>query len=181
MPDTLTYEPIGTTTLTSSSSAIIFNSFSGYTDLALVAITAGNTSGMSDLRIMFNTDTTSSNYSYLVFSFSHRSGTNSIEESKSASYTGGALLDYYGTPTTTLGETFHIVHIFDYASTNHYKQLLSINGAYLPNAGSGTQAALDYVTSAWESNSAVTEIKLWDTGNYFKAGTKVTLFGIKKA
>jgi len=180
MPDTLTYEPIGTTTLTSSSSAIIFNSFSGYTDLVIVAITAGNTSTMSDIKPIVNNDNTGANYAYNVFSYSHRSGTNSIEEAKSGSY-AGFLTDYYGTPTTVLGETFHIIHFFDYASTNHYKQVLAINGAYLPNAGSGTQAAIDYVTSIWENNNAITEIKFWDGGAYFKAGTKVTLFGIKKA
>lgn len=157
----ITYEPIGTTTLTSTA-AISFTSIPAtYTDLILV--TKLNVSGGNDVDLRFNGDT-GSNYSYVTFY-----GTGSARGSTRAGNLTFARIDYYGYAETNVGH-INIAHIQNYSNTNMYKAILARNN----NASNGTGLN----SCLWRSNSAINSIAI--IGNY-DAGSVATLYGIKEA
>jgi hypothetical protein len=78
---------------------------------------------------------------------------------------------FLGQSSTT--PTANTIHILNYSNTTTYKTGLG-------RSGFATGIVL-MNTGVWRSTSAVTSVKLLNTGNDFSSGTTVTLYGIKAA
>ena len=168
---TATYEPIATQTLGSAQSSVTFNSFSGYTDLVLVASarSAYTTDASDGLRLRLNSDS-GTNYSWTNLggnvsnAFSGRASSVNIGEIGSLATSSSS--------NTAFGVC--IANFQNYANTTTYKTIISRSGeARLVNYG---------YTTLWRSTSAITEIVLSSArASNFVAGSTFTLYGIKAA
>ena len=163
-----TYEPIATTTFSSTSINYTFTSIPAtYTDLVLVA--SQNQSGASDYGIQFNGDT-GGNYSRTIL-FGDGS---TIGTTRGSTTAVRISCSYYGYPpsaATTFG--VGIVQIMNYANTTTYKTLIARSNS----AGSG----LDSNVGTWRNTAAITSVTiLLDSGTY-SVGSTFTLYGIKAA
>jgi hypothetical protein len=156
---TPTYEPIDTTTLVSAQSNITFNSFSGFTDLILVANVI-RVSG-SDTRIQVNADT-GTNYSY-TFLGGNGSSASSFRVSNAAQWDLGYSPN---TNPTTLISNFQ-----NYANSTTNKTVISRF-----SSADGDVAAF---ASLYRSTSPITSIKIYQSSGNLGIGTTVTLYGIK--
>jgi hypothetical protein len=164
-----TYEPIATTTLSTTATSVSFSSISGsYTDLVLV-VRASVDSG-DDLRFRINDDT-GTNYSYTTLY-----GTGSAAGSTRGSNQSSGNSSYYGGVSTTLGNSVQILHFLNYSNTTTNKTILSRAN----QAGSGVDANVNL----WRSTSAITKITLAkgsSFGGTFQSGSTFTLYGVKSA
>ena len=162
-----TYEPIGTSTLSSAATDITFSSIaSSFTDLRVVLI--GTTvSGSPSPLIQFNSDT-GSNYSY-----TRLTGNGTAAASVRSAFQSGircSLLTGFNSSTPSLA-TFDI---FSYAgSTNKTVLVTSEND----RNGSGST---ERIVGLWGSTSAITTVTL-NNPSQFGVGTTATLYGIKNA
>jgi len=156
-----TYEPIATYT-TGAVSDLTFTSFSGYTDLILIATAArGITgSGAADFNMTFNGDT-GSNYSVTL-----------LYEGGSTRSANRANFNWMG----AVGDgnfLQSIVHIMNYANTTTYKTALGRWGS--PVDGNSRASV-----GMWRNTAAITSITITPT-NGIASGSKFTLYGIKAA
>lgn len=174
-----TYEPIATTTLTTSASTISFTSIpSTYTDLKLILVLLGTSSG-SDFTFRFNSDT-GSNYRTQIFgassdpyaSFASGDTTNQTEFLGSKGSTVGA--------STTIPNLYDI-NIFSYTSTTMYKTCYWMLSENHNSATASIGGAVGLSVGTWVKSpiAAITSIDLAMTS--FDSGTTATLYGIKKA
>lgn len=160
-----TYEPIATTTTSSSATSVIFNSFTGYTDLVVVANVGATVA--ADLWVRFNSDTTS-NYSY---TYLYGTGTTAASIRASNTY---IICDWYGNlPSGTNDRAIIIINIMNYSNTTTNKTVLVRSN----NSASGTDAGV----GMWRSTAAITSITLLPSNNAFRDGSTFTLYGIKAA
>jgi hypothetical protein len=160
----LTYEPIATTTLSSATTSITFNSISGsYTDLVLVA-NLMDSNGYCFMR--FNNDS-NTNYSRTLLVGNG---------STAASYrsTNQTRLDINA---TTSGSTYwaNRVHIMNYSNT-------AINKSALMRADVATNEAAAFVF-LYRSTSAITRVDIISPSGTatIAAGSTATLYGIAAA
>lgn len=162
-----TYEPIATTTLSSTSATINFTSISAnYTDLRVVLTCASTASG--DIRYRFNSDT-ATNYSFLLMY-----GNGSQAQVAQASNQTSIYVAGYGfTPSATI-PSLYTIDIFNYASSS-FKPIL--HTAQADYNGSGN---VERASGIYRSTSAITAINLFASTS-FAIGTKATLYGILKA
>ncbi len=162
-----TYEPIATTSVSSSTTTVTFSSIPGtYTDLLLV-ITAKTSAG-ADIWIRVNGDS-GSNYSYAEMD---TNGT-SASASKAASQSNGLLTDWYGTPTAD-NSHICICQLNNYSSTVHHKTMIS--------RANRASSGVDFVQSKWSNTAAITSLTLrFSGGTTFEVGTVASLYGIKAA
>lgn len=166
-----TYEPIATTTL-SSTGTITFSSIpSTYTDLCLVIVGGTTRAATSDVvRVQFNSDT-GTNYSstYLRGSGSAAS---------TARYTNSSSLFIEGIRMvgTTYGLNSMVIYeIENYTNTNVYKTVLA-------RSSGADEWGVVAAVGLWRSTSAISTIYLQgDTVANFAVGTTATLYGIKAA
>ncbi len=163
-----TYEPIATTTFSSTSIDYTFSSIPAtYTDLVLVA--SQNQSGTSDYGIRFNGDS-GGNYSRTVL-YGNGSAAGSTRGSTTATRIS---CSYYGYPPSA-ASTFGvgIISIMNYANTTTYKTLLARSNS----AGSG----LDANVGTWRNTAAITSVTILLDAGTFSVGSTFTLYGIKAA
>lgn len=170
----LTYEPIATTTLSSTASQVSFTSISGtYTDIVAVCLIKATTGTNETLKIQVNGDT-GNNYSCTYLQGSASDGAYSARASNISLILGQANNNGIPTGASTFGS--FISHFMNYANTTTYKTVLS-RGNSLGSPGDATGAAV----SLWRSTSAITSIRFFvNTGN-FDTGSTFTLYGIKAA
>lgn len=165
----ITYEPIATTTLTTSTATVTFSSISGnYTDLILVCNIA-QAAGNNSLRYRFNSDT-GSNYSYTDLKGDGSSATSGRE----SSITSGVAASTSGSTSFELNVIFQILN---YSNTTTYKTTLG--------RGNRASSQTDATVGLWRSTAAITTIDLalgssFPTNN-FASGSTFTLYGIKSA
>lgn len=163
-----TYEPIATTTLSTTAASITFSSIgSGYTDLRIVC--TGTVTVVLNPRIQFNLDT-ASNYSY-----SYINGNGASVNGNRAINTIGLLT--VGNMDTTL-PTMFTVDIFSYAGSTNKTALSTYALDKNTTDGSGN---VGRIVILWSNTAAITSITLDTGGSTFKAGTTATLYGILKA
>jgi len=161
-----TYEPIGTSTLGSPSSAVTFSSIpSTYTDLVLVF--NGTTASSSSVGIRCNGQTTGYSTTYL-----YGNG------SSAGSYRGTtAGQSYTGTdPASASGASNLTTIVFNfqnYGNTTTYKSILM--RANRAAAGVGASIGMFNYTSA------ISSITVTADGVNFETGSTFTLYGIKAA
>jgi hypothetical protein len=159
-----TYEPIATSTLSSTASIITFSSISGtYTDLVLVVACLDNGAGRTRLRL--NGDS-GSNYSRI----------NLVGNGSSAnSYSGSNETQFdlsVAAATSSTVPTVQIISINNYSNTTTNKTILS---RY--NLASG---AVEAMVGLYRSTSAITSVSYFTQGT-MQIGTTATLYGIKAA
>jgi hypothetical protein len=164
-----TYEPIATTTVTSSTATVSFTSIPAtYTDLVLVVANLLQVSGGNGLRGRFNSDT-GTNYSDTTLRGNGTSAVSDRESNQSSFYVGETTYS-----SSEIGMA--ICHIMNYSNTTTYKTALSRSG----RAGSDTIATVNL----WRSTSAINRIDIALGGafptNNISTGT-FTLYGIKAA
>lgn len=159
-----TYEPISSIILNTDIAEVSFTSIpSNYTDL--VCTVSGRYSGVSNMRIRFNSDS-GSNYSYIILS-----GSTGMESLR-GSNTGVTQADYYAAlGTTNPGNA--VINIFSYTNTNIFKPILMSSGS--------VDTAIHRNSGLWRSLSVVTSINFVNGGNNYKAGTVFNLYGIRSA
>lgn len=162
-----TYEPIATTTLSTTSATINFTSIPAtYTDLRVVLVCT-STSG-SAIRYRFNSDT-AGNYSFLTM----YANATSVQASQASTQTSIYLAGWAFTPSATV-PAFYTIDIFNYANSS-FKTALQTTQANYPGGG-----ILERVAGIYRSTSAVTAINLINDTS-FGVGTTATLYGILKA
>jgi hypothetical protein len=156
-----TYEPITTTTLGSDTANITLSSIpSTYTDLRIIL--SGKFSSSQTLWMQFNGDT-STNYSYTRL-FANGSSVSSLRESSISQ----------GKIAAVSGNNFDatLIDIQNYANTTTFKTTIC--------RGNTNQFVGVYVMLWRKTPEAINSIKFGgeDAGD-FKAGTTVTIYGIK--
>lgn len=163
-----TYEPIATTTLGSAASSITFSSIPAtYTDLRIVLVTNGVTSGVNAF-CRFNSDS-GTNYSFTsLYGIGSSAGTNTGISSS------GMQLDFYYSLDTTIPNMITL-DIFSYAGSTNKTTLITfandLNGLGSVERGVGL----------WRSTAAINTVLLYMNAQSFKIGTTATLYGIKAA
>jgi hypothetical protein len=162
-----TYTPIATTTLGSNTQYVTFSSISGsYTDLILVVSAAGVSA--QDMYGRVNGDS-GTNYSRTNV-YGNGSAAGSVRVSNETSM----MLDYYGNPNTTLGNSVQIINFMNYSNTTTYKTVL---------IRSSSTSGTDAIINLWRSTAAITSIQL-NVANgavNFATGSTFTLYGITAA
>ena len=159
---TPTYDPIASTTLTSSASSVTFSSLdtiaAGYRDLVLVVQATATTSFASFFH-RFNGDS-GSNYNR-VWMYGDGSSTASQAQSSVAQYHPGNF-------RTAVSQG--ISHIMDFSATDKHKSIIS----RVEDTGIATYAA----AGRWANTSAITSIEIFTSSNAFAAGSTFSLYGI---
>lgn len=159
----ITYEPIATTTLASTSTTITFTSVpSTYTDLRLVLI-GKNGVGSNSVRLRFNSDT-ATNYSR---NYMEGDGTTA-----SGGRNQNATSIIVGDNGTTV--CFSTVDIFSY-TTSGYKTVICKTA----NDKNGT-GTVNQTIGLWRGAAAINTIE-FSMADPFSIGTMATLYGIKAA
>jgi len=163
-----TYEPIATTTLTTSTATVSFTSISGsFTDLIMVANIA-QASGDNALRFRFNDDS-GTNYSV-----TYLKGNGSTASSSRLSSITSGYMDTSGSLTI---EANYILQIMNYSNSTTYKTAL--------DRGNRASYGTDVGVNLWRSTSAITKITLALGGSFpnnnFASGSTFTLYGIASA
>lgn len=165
-----TYEPLGTTTLSSDTSTITFTSISGnYTDLILVI--QGRTDATTtnrDVYLQYNSDTGTNYSSCRMYADGSGSSKSSDVLTNWSSIWNGY---WYGTGSDDRSTS--ITQIMNYSNTTTYKT--SISRQY--NVGHNS---IWHSVGAWRNTSAITRIDLsLSSASNFKSGSTFTLYGIK--
>jgi hypothetical protein len=155
----ITYTPIATNTLASTSTSVTLSSIAGtYTDLVLII--AGTSNTLAAIDTQFNGDT-ATNYSRTVMSGNGTTASSSRSSSVAAIPTG--LID------TTQSVT--IINIMNYSNTTTYKTIIA--------RGNTASSQVNTNIGLWRSTAAISSVTL--SGLTFQIGTSFTLYGIKAA
>ena len=165
-----TYEKIQSTTLSTATANITFNSIPAtYTDLRISFTTTPNLTTVSNVWIRFNGSTTGYS-SARVGGNGQFTQTNSLTSQTKIMIGNGAL-------SRTTSPSFYGVDIFSYANST-YKTLLSNSNN--DNNGSGS---VERIVGLWQSTNAITSITLNLEGGAInlEPGTTATIYGILKA
>jgi hypothetical protein len=167
-----TYEPIQTTTLSSTSTLITFSSIPAtYTDL-FVACQLKRTSATMSLRITVNNDT-SSLYTYTRFSAYSDGGVGSDRVTAAANwqpwYNGAVFINF---------ASFN-ANFMNYANTTSFKSVLFSNA----EGGQTTTYTAERTLTAgtYRSTNAINRIDFTAGTNSFAVGSTFTVYGIKAA
>lgn len=163
-----TYEPIATTTLSSTATTISFTSISsGFTDLRLVVI--GNMSSSTGYwGFRLNNDATA------LYSITALTGNGSAASSARLTSANAGYINFSSTIGTSI--SFGTLDIFNYAGSTNKTCLSTFSGDY---NGSGQ---VERTVNLYRSTSAINAVQIrTDTANSFAIGTTATLYGILKA
>lgn len=157
---TPTYTPLAETTLSASALQVEFTSIDqSYRDLVLVV--TGTATASTGETLIFNNDTTSTNYNHVWMA-----GNGSSTWSGTANNNQTVNMFAFDTGTNVAVE---IIEIMDYSATDKHKSaIIRYN-----QAANGVEADI----LRWSNTAAITSIT-FKTGAYFAAGTTFGLYGI---
>ena len=163
-----TYEPIATTTLSTTSASVTLSSIpSTYTDLRVVVYVKSTGTSDYGFRGYINGDT-GSNYSETNM---QGYGASAVS-SRLSSQPMGSYSFTYGFSNEG---AFYTFDFFSYAGSTFKTFLVS---------GSTNQegdGAVEHSVQLWRSTSAITSLNFYPASNEFAAGSTFTLYGIKNA
>jgi microcompartment protein CcmK/EutM len=165
MPAGSTYTPIATTTLGSSQSSVTLNSFSGYTDLILIAAIKGSTNSYAQMYV--NGDNAGTTYSQTTLTGDGSSATSARNSLAPVNY----LAQSNNINSTDF--TPYTINLFNYANT-------SVNKTWLTRAGSAGFAT-NATVSLWRNTNAITSITIQLNSGTIATGSTFTLYGIVAA
>jgi hypothetical protein len=160
---TPTYDLIASNVLTTSATSVTFSSLpsTGYRDLVLVVTAIGATSPQGGLR--FNGDT-GSNYAWVRAT---GDGSSASSFSNTTDYARAMSIAEFSTGVGGL----NVVQIFDYATTDKHKAVLS--------RANGSSTAVEMIASRWANTAAITSITyLSGSAREFDSGSTFYLYGI---
>lgn len=167
-----TYEPIATNTLGSNATFITFSSIPGtYTDLRLVLVARNATGYINNyFYLQFNGDN-AGNYSetYML-----GYGSNPVSSGSSSNTGLISLGGINGVDEVAFG--LFTADIFRYTGSDN-KTVLTSRSADRNN----TSGDLGRSVGLWRNTSAITSVRIANSGGFFAAGTTATLYGIKNA
>jgi hypothetical protein len=164
---TITYDKIATTTLSSTTNTVTFNSISGtYTDLVLIANVRKSGENGEAMFVTFNGDD-GSNYSYTWLS-GNGTSVNSYRVSNDN------RIQVYNQTTTANIFTLNILNIQNYSNTTTRKTLIGRAGT--------DNLRVNGIVGLWRNTSAITSITL--TPDFYlsptwQVGSTFTIYGIK--
>lgn len=168
------YDSIATANGTGSSGTITFSSIpSTYTHLQLRMINKGGASGSfpAGMQLIFNSDTTSSNY------YNHNLRGDGSSVAASAGSNNSSYVWAGGGSTGTNIYAVGILDILDYKDTNKYKTGRSLLGADYNGSGMVILGSI-----LWKNTAAINSITCISdptyTGNWTTA-TQFALYGIR--
>ena len=163
-----TYTPIATSTLSSSSASVDFNSVSGsYTDLVLVINAAA--SAAVNLWVQVGNGSVDTGTNYSVTRLSGNGSSASSDRKTSATKFEMTAQSYID----TVMNFNSIIQFQNYSNTTTYKTILSRE-----NLAAG---GVDAVVGLWRSTSAINTIKVLTSSGTFSSGSTFTLYGITAA
>ena len=165
MPAGKTYEPIATSTLSTSSTSVTFNSISGYTDLVLVFSIKANTASLNS-GIRFNSD---SGTNYSNTSLEGNGTTASSQRFTNATFIRTDAIAY----ATTDSFSVKIVNIQNYANSTTFKTTLTRSNT--------ASTGVDALVGLWRNTNAITAIEVYARNDAFATGSTFTLYGILAA
>jgi len=160
---TPTYDLIASTTLTASTSSVVFGSLpQTYRDLILVHAGVATVSN-TYIFLRFNGDT-GSNYNY-VFMFGDGSSTASSTFSNQTQGYIGNLEPNSGTGTMNT-----LAQIMDYSASDKHKTILSRNNDH--------DGLVISTATRWANTAAITSMSVSVNANQFAVGSTFNLYGI---
>lgn len=163
-----TYEPIATTTLSSTTTAFTISSIpSTYTDLKIVF--SYYASSFCSTDITFNSDT-AANYSH-VYAKSSRSTPTTSRTINASSINCSS--------SNSPGSTVPLITTIE---INSYTAAVNKSVYFETGSDAGTYGYLTYGLGTWRSTSAITSITFTEgNASGFDSGSTVTIYGIKAA
>lgn len=164
------YDSLATVTLSTSTASITFAGIpAGYKHLEIRGIGQINT-GTEYALLRFNSDS-GANYS-----IHYLNGNGSAASAGAATSTNQAAMFYgMGMPSTANTFGVGICSILDYADTNKYKTVRSLDG--FDANGSG---GVELCSSSWRSTSAITSITLTpNSSKTFNQYSQFALYGVR--
>jgi hypothetical protein len=163
MPAGSTYSTIATTSLTSATATINFNSVPGsYTDLVLII--KGNSSQLADSTLRLNNDS-GSNYSITRM---YTTGNGSVGTDRYTNQNKMLIGDF-----NTSSNTVTVLNIQNYSNTTTNKPVLLRSNA--------PSSILFLTTGLYRSTAAVTSVNIICDVGTFSVGSTFTLYGIAAA
>lgn len=162
----VTYEPIATTTLTTSTATVTFSSIpSTYTDLILVCQVSTVTAGEQPL-LTFNNNTSNYSYTYL-YGQQTSTGTSRLTNSSYIKVNNGSLRVGF--------DNVIIINVMNYANT-------SVNKSLIYRSGNATTIGNEVGVGLWNDTTAINRLDMKQTGSIaYATGSVFTLYGIKAA
>jgi hypothetical protein len=156
----VTYDLIGSTTLSGSAATITFSSLGTYTDLIIMYRFIPDTG--SNAYVTYNGDTTGSNY-YSTYQY-NTNGTPVADRT---------TFPYLSYANATVGNGAGSLEIYNYRNTTVFKT--SENIYVKPGI------AANYSNAMWKNTSAITSIEFRITGTTFATGSTFSVYGITEA
>jgi hypothetical protein len=154
---TPTYTSLATVTLGSTATSVTFSNIPAtYRDLIFVFEGVVSAGGGEVVRVNFNGDTTSGNYS-ATYANGDGAGRSSGNESRRFGV-------FYAQRSSM------VASFMDYSATNKHK-------TYLSRAG-GASNALEMIVGRWANTAAITSIRLFPDANGFASGSTLNLYGV---
>lgn len=155
---TPTYVALGTITLASATSSLVFSSIPAtYRDLILILRGSTGTTALTGVRL--NADT-GSNYSWVLM---RGNGSNAASASGTETY---VPIWYAGNPQSGVG----IVQIMDYSATDKHKTAL-----VRQDTDNDVTAAF---ATRWANTAAVTSLTVRTSTSSFNIGTTISIYGV---
>ena len=167
------YESIATVNAAAGGSAYLeFTSIpSTYKHLQIRGIARNSTSGTGTQigYVTFNSDSTTN---YSLHRLQGDGATASASGTASTAYISTATEPQSGDTANVFGA--FIVDILDYADTNKYKTLRSLDGVDTNGAG-----VIAFRSGAWRSTTAISTIRITASSNNFLQYSSFALYGVK--
>lgn len=166
---TATYTPIASTTLTGTSTSVVFSSIPAtYRDLILVCeyFTTDNNSGTRNTGLRINSDT-GGNYNR-VYAYGDGSSAASASESSVDNFKTNIIFNF-----NTGNRLVTIFNIMDYVATDKHKSVL-----YRSQLMGTGQGATEMSAGRWANTSAVTSLTFFSTTNSLAIGSTFSLYGV---
>jgi len=154
---TPTYTPLATVTLGSSAASVTFSSIPAtYRDLIFVLSGVVSAGAGEVIRVNFNGDTTSGNYSAV---FANGDGSNTAS---------GTEARRFGLMYASRSQT--VASFMDYSATDKHKTYLSRTG--------GASNAFEMIAGRWANTAAITSFRVFPDANGFASGSTLSLYGV---
>jgi hypothetical protein len=152
---TPTYTPLATVTLGSSAASVTFSSIPAtYRDLILIV--NGTASAGQNIKGIFNSDSTASNYSR-VTAYGDGSST------ASGSANDNSFL-YFQTSQSII-----TCQVMDYSATDKHKSVL---------VRTSNSSLAEMTAARWANTAAITSFQILTTTGTFSTGTTFSLYGV---
>jgi hypothetical protein len=160
----LTYEPIATTTLTSTQTEVNFTSISqGYTDLVVVC--SGSTTSANSLYMQVGNGTIDTGANYTA---TRLIGSGTATSTDRLNNTNNWYIS-----TGNFTDSNSIIQIQNYSNTTTFKTALARQN--MPNS------FVNLTVHMWRSTSAINTIKIYPASSTLTVGSTFTLYGIAAA